>query len=159
MEINLAKIINNIVTETMSVSEEEYNESINLDSSLVISNGKVAVGDVYSPANESFSTPNAGVPNWIADTDIPVKPTPRFDGETFSLNPTSLEWESDEMAKVRNQRDILLAAMDFTQLPDFPEGDYKTACANYRNALRVIPEQYRDNPHEVFWPEIPSTIT
>lgn len=54
---------------------------------------------------------------------------------------------------VREQRDALLVASDWTQLPDAPvDAD---AWASYRQALRDLPDQ-GGFPSSVNWPEEPS---
>jgi RNA polymerase subunit RPABC4/transcription elongation factor Spt4 len=54
---------------------------------------------------------------------------------------------------VRNERNVLLAASDWTQLDDSPQGD-KLAWAVYRQALRDIPDQ-AGFPWNINWPETP----
>lgn len=55
-------------------------------------------------------------------------------------------------ASIRLERNSLLAACDWTQLPDAPVN--KSAWAEYRQALRDITNQ--SNPFEIVWPEEPS---
>ncbi|MGF6672136.1 tail fiber assembly protein [Pseudomonas monsensis] len=63
-----------------------------------------------------------------------------------------------EWAAVRNRRDQLLRATDFTQLPDFPATDEQRAeVTAYRKALRDIPEQGA-KPSEVVWPVLPAFV-
>ena len=57
-------------------------------------------------------------------------------------------WET-----VRLERNSLLTASDYTQVPDFP-GD-KEAWAIYRQKLRDIPQQFT-NPTDVDWPVAPN---
>jgi hypothetical protein len=54
---------------------------------------------------------------------------------------------------VRNQRSALLAASDWTQLPDVPLA-MKQAWADYRQALRDITLQ--PDPFNIIWPTPPS---
>jgi hypothetical protein len=56
-------------------------------------------------------------------------------------------------AAVRAQRDALLRASDWTQLPDVPES-IRAPHTAYRQALRDIPEQ-AGFPMSVVWPEKP----
>jgi hypothetical protein len=56
-------------------------------------------------------------------------------------------------ADVRAERDRLLAASDWTQLPDVPEAT-RLAWATYRQALRDVPKQ-KDFPANVVWPTKP----
>ena len=58
----------------------------------------------------------------------------------------------DADKRVRRHRDRLLAASDWTQLPDAPVD--KTAWATYRQELRDIPQQ-SGFPDNVIWPEEP----
>ena len=56
---------------------------------------------------------------------------------------------------VRAERDRLLAASDFTQMPDAPLSDAdKQAWADYRQTLRDIPQDFA-SPDDVVWPEQP----
>ena len=60
--------------------------------------------------------------------------------------------DSEGAAKVREQRNKLLAASDWTQLADAPVD--KAVWATYRQALRDIPSQ-AGFPWEVTWPTKP----
>lgn len=61
---------------------------------------------------------------------------------------------SDFVASVaRNNRDALLAASDWTQLPDVPQ-EIKTLWADYRQKLRDVPQQ-EGFPENIIWPEKP----
>ena len=60
--------------------------------------------------------------------------------------------EIDLEAKVRNERDNLLIESDWTQILDSPVD--KEAWADYRQALRDIPQQ-EGFPENVLWPEKP----
>lgn len=60
---------------------------------------------------------------------------------------TSAQW-----AKVRQQRNQLLSASDFSQLPDSPKN--KQAWAKYRQDLRDVTKQA--DPFNVIWPTTPS---
>jgi hypothetical protein len=67
--------------------------------------------------------------------------------------PNLAELRNDEAWRsLRGQRDALLAASDFSQMPDFP-GD-RAAWQTYRQALRDLPSQVRD-PADVEWPQKP----
>lgn len=63
--------------------------------------------------------------------------------------------EFDEAAAqaVRYNRDKMLAASDWTQIPDAPVD--AAAWAEYRQALRDVPEQ-EGFPETVIWPEAPA---
>jgi hypothetical protein len=56
-------------------------------------------------------------------------------------------------AQARAERDRLLAASDWTQLPDVPEAT-RAAWAEYRQALRDVPQQ-DGFPLTIKWPERP----
>jgi len=66
------------------------------------------------------------------------------------------EWEAgkdDRVAfKIRTERDAKLISSDWTQITDAPVD--QAAWANYRQALRDIPEQ-AGFPNEVSWPVEP----
>lgn len=55
-----------------------------------------------------------------------------------------------EKVAVRNQRDSLLTATDWTQLPDVPQS-IKAQWVPYRKALRDVPQQ-AGFPFSVVWP-------
>jgi hypothetical protein len=55
--------------------------------------------------------------------------------------------------QARRQRDILLAATDWTQAADVPQAT-KDKWAPYRQALRDVPQQ-AGFPENVVWPESP----
>lgn len=59
---------------------------------------------------------------------------------------------NDIADRVRVQRNALLAASDWTQIPDAPVD--KSAWAAYRQALRDIPQQ-SGFPNSVTWPSKP----
>lgn len=68
------------------------------------------------------------------------------------------EWLLDVLAgnEVRRQRDALLRACDWTQMPDVPlDAEARAAWATYRQALRDLPEQ-PGFPHAVEWPAPPT---
>lgn len=58
----------------------------------------------------------------------------------------------DPWVTLRDQRDALLSASDWTQLPDAPVD--AEAWAVYRQALRDLPEN-TTNPEEPTWPSLP----
>lgn len=63
-------------------------------------------------------------------------------------------WESDFGNSVKQERDELLAATDWTQLQDVPlSADQKAAWATYRQALRDLPENFY-KPSLVIWPQV-----
>jgi hypothetical protein len=62
--------------------------------------------------------------------------------------PVVITWEN-----IRTKRNQLLDNSDYTQVPDFP-GD-KEAWAEYRQALRDIPQKYY-KPEDVVWPTMPN---
>ncbi|KAB0516426.1 hypothetical protein F7R05_01780 [Pseudomonas koreensis] len=63
-----------------------------------------------------------------------------------------------EWAAIRNRRDQLLRATDFTQLPDYPvTAEQLEHIKAYRKALRDIPETV-EQPSELVWPELPSFV-
>jgi hypothetical protein len=86
---------------------------------------------------------------WYPENTIP-KPTEAelraFDAEV------SLEVRWD---LVRNRRNKLLTACDWTQLADSPLSvEQKTAWTNYRQLLRNVPQQQVE-PENVVWPTQP----
>lgn len=68
--------------------------------------------------------------------------------------------EGNRWAAVRSYRNSLLAACDWTQIPDVPMDEkQRAAWQEYRQALRDIPQQLGDgkslNPDDVVWPVKP----
>jgi hypothetical protein len=61
--------------------------------------------------------------------------------------------QEEKAEAIRAERDALLAATDWTQLPDVPE-DIREAYAAYRQALRDVPQQ-AGFPDAVLWPPKP----
>ena len=61
---------------------------------------------------------------------------------------------NDLSMEVRNKRNILLSASDWTQLPDVPDAT-KQKWAEYRQALRDVTDQ-PNFPQSVTWPTKPS---
>lgn len=67
--------------------------------------------------------------------------------------PTQEEIDEEAAAAARAKRDKLIAASDWSQLPDSPyKGDPDWVA--YRQALRDISDQ-PGFPHEIDWPEAP----
>lgn len=79
--------------------------------------------------------------------DFPNAPTP--EKPTYNPDQRQLEQEAKE---ARDQRDALLAASDWTQVPDAPVD--QAAWADYRQALRDVPEQ-DGFPTDIVWPTAP----
>lgn len=79
-------------------------------------------------------------------------------GEVFTvavepLTPEELAQRTDtQWAAIRSQRNALLSACDWTQLPDAPVD--AAAWAAYRQALRDITEQ--TDPFAIVWPAEPA---
>jgi hypothetical protein len=85
-------------------------------------------GDIYEQAKQGAFGP-------VADF-VPYVPT-----------------QEEKVAIIRAERDALLAATDWTQLPDVPEA-IREAYAVYRQALRDVPQQ-AGFPDDVEWPVKP----
>ena len=87
--------------------------------------------------------------------------TPYIEGNTVytiavePLTPEEIEANTEsQWAKIRNQRDTLLAACDWTQLPDVPlDTEQKQAWVVYRQALRDVTSQA--DPYNIEWPVAP----
>ena len=81
---------------------------------------------------------------------------PKCPGQFHDWNWESKQWELNltKMGNVvRQQRNALLTACDWTQLPDVPV-ETKTGWAEYRQLLRDITEQ-SGFPESVIWPNKP----
>lgn len=113
--------------------------------------GAIAVPNISAPlgADVYYSSSQKKV--------LPLPPRPSFD---HVYNYDLRQWELDVTAlaaKVRAQRDEMLAASDFTQGADqqaWMTAAQKASWANYRQALRDIPSQ-PGFPSSVVWPTKP----
>jgi hypothetical protein len=86
--------------------------------------------------------------NWVA-TDTALIGDIYADGVFSTPEPdAAAQW-----VVVRAERNALLAACDWTQLPDAPVD--AAAWATYRQALRDITTQ--SDPFNIAWPALPST--
>lgn len=151
----MARVVNGVVTETFYIDQAYASE---LGSEYVQAPDKAVIGDRYTPEQGFVSLKPKNAPAGADLDSIPPMPAPSFDGETFSLNPRTMAWESDQMNALRRERDRLLAESDFSQMPDFPDSAYKTAMAEYRQVLRNLPQAYALNPHEVDFPTLPQSF-
>ena len=79
--------------------------------------------------------------NWVTAWVVKDKTQEQLDAET-----------AQAAQSVRSQRDSLLAASDWTQVPDAPVD--QAAWRTYRQALRDVTTQ-SGFPHEVTWPIAP----
>jgi hypothetical protein len=79
------------------------------------------------------------------------------DGEPPTLAECEAAWAEIErdylLRPIRDRRNVLLAASDWTQVADAPVD--AAAWAKYRQALRDLPAKIKDPTAEVKWPEPP----
>jgi hypothetical protein len=113
----------------------------------------------YSPDTGEFiniETPS----DWMSSTDIAP---PAYDSQTAGCFFRNGAWEivtatpdTTQLAiDARRQRNAMMAACDWTQLPDTPfTSAQKTAWATYRQALRDISKQALF-PVTIDWPVVP----
>lgn len=79
----------------------------------------------------------------------PEKPSP------IEPPPVHEPTQEEKEQAIRNERNLRLAYTDWTQLPDAPlTAEQKVAYAEYRQALRDVPEQ-EGFPDAIEWPEEP----
>ena len=78
----------------------------------------------------------------------------KADGNIAPYVPPPPPTDEELAAAIRAERDALLAATDWTQLPDVPE-ETRALWADYRQALRDVPQQ-DGFPHDINWPEKPN---
>lgn len=83
---------------------------------------------------------------------VPVRPSPFHEWDGSSWVEISAMKNEQATSAARAQRNALLAASDWTQIPDAPVD--KVAWAAYRQALRDIPQQ-NGFPDSVTWPSKP----
>ena len=105
----------------------------------VVANVVLADPDVAESLG-AVACPDSVSPGWL------------FSDGQYAEPPADTEAEA---ARVRSERNVLLAESDWTQLADAPLAvEQKTAWATYRQALRDITEQ-PTFPTSVQWPEAP----
>ena len=83
--------------------------------------------------------------------------TPPSPGTTYKFDYVTNTWQDTRTQEqmwqeVRLNREVLLKASDWTQLPDVPLTT-KTAWATYRQALRDVTNQL--DPFNIVWPTAP----
>lgn len=126
----------------LRLSNQNVSFAANLDDNDLASFGMVRVSMVDRPA--------------VADNQIAEEGQPVFiDGnwvQTWSVRDLSEAEVQQRMDAVRNERNSLLAASDWTQLADATVD--KAAWAAYRQALRDIPQQV-GFPYNVTYPATP----
>lgn len=83
----------------------------------------------------------------VNGVDIPLT-----DGEIAEWEALQAEAPATQWDEVRKERNALLAACDWTQLPDTPVD--AAEWATYRQALRDITTQA--DPFNIVWPEQPA---
>jgi hypothetical protein len=76
-----------------------------------------------------------------------------WDGTQFQVRPYNSDELQEQYAKIRDQRDQLLNASDWTQITDYDLGADRDAWATYRQALRDLPDA--PNPFDITWPTPP----
>ncbi len=94
---------------------------------------------------------------FYVEAGVPIAMPPR-PSEHHVFDYTTKQWvdprtQETEWPLVRAQRNRLLQASDWTQLPDVPLAT-KEAWAAYRQALRDITEQA--DPFNIVWPALPA---
>lgn len=142
----------------------------------IIQNGSITVGDYHALFPNTSFTPEGPSDEFLAQhsakklnrfkahdslTQKLVQVAPYDDGEFVSVvqveSLTAEEIQSAKdsaLANIRGQRDRLLAACDWTQLPDAPSAK-KADWATYRQALRDFPASISDARLSVEWPHDP----
>jgi hypothetical protein len=94
-----------------------------------------------------------------APADAPEGSRAKWTGSAWAMEVIPVEPDPEEPEPiaqdviVRGKRGSLLSASDWTQISDAPVN--KEAWADYRQALRDIPQQ-AGFPNDVAWPEEPS---
>ncbi|MGE4195154.1 MAG: tail fiber assembly protein [Pseudodesulfovibrio sp.] len=98
---------------------------------------------------------------WMAEDGTITYTPPDRSSRGLLWDAASKMWIVDQSspvlaAAVRDERDRLLAACDWTQMPDSPlDDDTQAAWTAYRQALREVPEQ-PGFPVSVEWPAEPA---
>lgn len=119
---------------------------VNFDKNIILmqADGYLPVVVIEEPTAEKpivkYREVNGQIEQYAEAAPVPAVP-----------EPTS---EQQEM-QIRAQRNSLLTLCDWTQLPDAPlTAEQKQAWAEYRQALRDVPEQ-AGFPENVAWPLVP----
>jgi hypothetical protein len=111
----------------------------------------------FHPARGYWQT-NSDVPQDILNeypagtVEIPLRPMGRFDWDGSKWVELPPDFEA-LAAQARAERNALLAASDWTQVPDAPVD--QAAWAAYRQALRDITSQ-EGFPEAITWPVAPN---
>ena len=143
----------------------------------IFKDGAYVVGDYRTMFPNTSFTPDGPNDEFLAEqgakklnrfksydalTQKLVQVAPYDDGEFVSVvQAESLTAEEIQAAKdsalanIRGQRDRLLVACDWTQLPDAPT-EKKADWATYRQALRDFPQSISDARLPVEWPHDPN---
>lgn len=126
----------------LRLANQNVSFAANVDDETLASFGMIRIVTVERPAVTENQAVEEGQPvfvdgNWI---------------QTWSVRDLSEQEVQQRMDAVRNERNSLLAASDWTQLADATVD--KTAWAAYRQALRDIPEQ-AGFPYNVTFPVTP----
>lgn len=155
--IDIKNIIINLVNNTALV--QVYSELVDNFKELTI------VLDSISPDNFQKARSIAEALDWsntqpgkayhlesgvLTETPVSPGPTYKFDYKTNAWQDTRSPEET--WKEVRLNRDVLLKASDWTQLPDVSITT-KEAWATYRQALRDITNQ--SDPYNIVWPTAP----
>ena len=140
-----AKLISNTQIETAPKNKGAW---VNYDKNteLLETDGYLPVIVIEEPTAEKpivkYREVNGQIEQYAEAAPVPSVP-----------EPTTEEQE----IQVRAQRNSLLDLCDWTQLPDAPlTAEQKQAWAEYRQALRDVPEQ-TGFPENVVWPSTPET--
>jgi hypothetical protein len=84
----------------------------------------------------------------------PTTETVDWDGTQFLVRPYDTAELEAQWAKVREQRNQLLKASDWTQIEDYDLGADRPVWAAYRQALRDLTDA--PNPFSIAWPQAPA---
>jgi hypothetical protein len=100
-------------------------------------------------AGISISGCNSNGVVWDIDGSTEIQSRPDVSAIIAAHDP------DDRWDKIRSDRNLRLSTCDWTQLPDAAlAGDERKAWAEYRQALRNLPQTY-SNPNDVIWPVMP----
>jgi hypothetical protein len=87
----------------------------------------------------------------------PTAETVDWDGTAYLDRPYNAAELEAQWTRVREQRNLLLQASDWTQIEDYDLGADREAWAVYRQALRDLPDAA--NPFAITWPQAPMPWT
>ena len=120
---------------------------------LLIQDGQYRGEISYEPNMTSKERSIPGCEIWYMSDDYKLPKNEEYEHMIQDPRPFPNE---DALQAIRNKRDVLIAETDWVVLSDVSlTEEKKQALLSYRQALRDLPETFKDNPNDVIWPTKP----